>query len=375
MAMSMARRPGVDEAKVRGLLDQAAASEEPPSRVDVEFARSRGRRKLRWRRAGLAGASAAAVVAVAVGVAATSGSGGTAAGRGRTPEAHGPVTAPSRFDPLHPYATFGWLPAGESLTYGTTSTNDVELTAGTGPAWQLQVYAAGFCDLTSGQVLRQLGRHQQPQLDCSKSVNGAAYQVTSVAAARVGGHVAFWTADQTYLVWRYANGGWAALTSPVKDAPGVALKVARGVRFGAVGPPIKFQLQAVSMPAGWAILLVHFWPNAGVLRGFQYVLGRTGADASGAIFSAGPATGLSSCYPGRDSPLETINGYQVVVNHYPAADGVPPGLRVCAPDADGVAVIVSTSGSHASPDAVSIFRRHIRILGTNPADWTTEPVG
>ena len=85
--------------------------------------------------------------------------------------------------------------------------------------------------------------------------------------------------------------------------------------------------------------------------------------------------GISSCYPGRHSPRETINGYQVVVNHYPASNGSPPGLRVCAPDADGVAVIISTSGSHASPDAVSIFRRHIRILGTNPANWTTEPLG
>jgi len=365
----------MDETKARGLLERAAAGEEQPSRVDVELARSRGRRKLRWRRAGLAGAAAAAVVAVAVAAVAVPGSRGAAPGRGKVPEAHGPAAAPSRFDPLRPYATFGWLPAGESLAQGTTSTNDVDLTAGTGPAWELKVYAAGFCDLTSGQVLRRLGRHQQPQLGCSKSVNGAVYQVTSVAAARVDGHTAFWAADQTYLVWQYANGGWAALTSPIRDASSVALKVARGVRYGTAGPPIRFQVQFVSLPREWTILLVHFWPDAGVLRGYQYVAADTGVDALGAIFSAGPATTISSCYPGRHSPRETINGYQVVVNHYPASNGTPPGLRVCAPDADGVAVIIATSGSHASPDAVSIFRRHIRILGTNPANWTTEPLG
>jgi hypothetical protein len=364
----------MDETRVRGLLQRAAAGQEPPSRVDVEFARSRGRRKLRWRRASLAVGSAAAVVAVAVAAVAVPGSGGTAPGRGRVPEAHGPVAAPSGFDPLRPYATFGWLPAGESLVQGTTSTNDVDLIAGTGPAWELKVYAAGFCGLTSGQVLRRLGLHQQPQLDCSKSVNGAVYQVTSVAAARVDGHTAFWTANQTYLIWQYANHGWAALTSPIRNASSVALKVARGVRYGAAGPPIKFQVQAVNIPREWTILLVHFWPYAGVLRGYQYIVVGTGVDAGAAIFSAVPATGISSCYPGKDSPRETINGYQVVVNHYPASNGSPPALRVCAPDADGVSVIIST-GSHESPDAVSIFRRHLRILGTNPANWTTDPLG
>jgi hypothetical protein len=365
----------MDETGVRRLLELAAAGQEPPSRVDVELARSRAHRKLWWRRASLAGASAAAVVAVLVGAVATSGSGGAAPGRGRAPEAHGSVAAPSRFDPLRPYATFGWLPAGESLVQGTTSTNDVDLTAGTGPAWELKVYAAGFCDLTSGQVLRQLGLHQQPQLDCSKSVNGAVYQVTSVAAARVDGHTAFWTANQTYLIWQYANHGWAALTSPIRNASSVALKVARGVRYGAAAPPIKFQVQSVNLPRQWTILLVHFWPDAAVLRGYQYVLGGTGVDASGAIISAGPATTISSCYPDRQSPRQTINGYQVVVNHYPTSNGSPPGERVCAPDADGAAVIVSALGSHASPDAVSIFRRHIRLLGTDPANWTTKPLG
>jgi hypothetical protein len=361
----------MDETRVRGLLQRAAAGQEPPSRVDVGLARSRGRRKLRWRRASLAGASAAAVVAVAVAAVTVPGSGGAAPGRGRVPETHGPITAPSRFDPLRPYATFGWLPAGESLANGTTTTNDVDLTAGTGPAWQLTVYAAGFCDRTSGQLLRRLGLHQQPRLDCSKSVGGAAYQVTSVAAARVDGHTAFWTANQTYLVWQYANHGWAALTSPIRDASSVALKVARGVRYGTASPPIRFQVQSVNMPREWTILLVRFWPSAGVLRGYQYAVGGTGTDAGGVIFTTGPA---SSCYSDGRSKRQTINGYQVIVRQVPSPNGTAPAQLVCASDADGLSVAVST-GSHQSPDAVSIFRRHIRILGTNPANWTTEPLG
>jgi hypothetical protein len=360
----------MDERSVRGLLEQAASSEEPPSRVDVEFARSRGRRKLRWRRASLAGASVA-VVAVLVAAVATSGSGGTAAGRGRAPQTHGPVTAPSSFDPVRPYATFGWLPAGESLVQGTTSFSYVSLTAGSSPAWSLSVYSADFCNLTSGQVLRRLGMHQQPQLKCFAAAHGAVYQVTSVAAARVDGHTAFWTANQTYLIWQYANHGWAALTSPIRDASSVALKVARGVRYGAAGPPVRFQVQSVNMPRGLAVVLVRFAADAGVLRGYEFVLDGAGAGAGGAIFSAGPA---SSCYSDGQSKRQTINGYQVIVRRIPSPNGPLPDLLVCASDADGLSVTVSTD-SHASLDAVSIFRRHLRILGTNPADWTTEPLG
>jgi hypothetical protein len=360
----------MDETRARGLLQRAAAGQEPPSRVDVELARSRGRRKLRWRRASLAGVSAAAVVAVAVAAVAVPGSRGAAPGRGNVPQAHGPVTAPSRFNPLRPYATFGWLPAGESLEQGTTSPSGVQLTAGTGPAWQLQVYVAGFCDLTSGQLRRQLARDQLAQLGCRHAGVGAVYQVTSVAT-RVDGHTAFWTADQDYLIWQYANHGWAALASPTRAAARVMLKVARGVRYGTAGPPIKFPLQAVNLPTGWMALVVNFAKDAGVLRAYQYVLGSNGADAGAAIFTAGPA---SSCYSDGQSKRQTINGYQVIVRRIPSPNGTPPDVLVCASDADGLSVTVST-GIHASPDAVSIFRRDIRILGRNPADWTTQPLG
>lgn len=36
---------------------------------------------------------------------------------------------------------------------------------------------------------------------------------------------------------------------------------------------------------------------------------------------------------------------------------------------------VSTYGRDASPDAVSIFSRHMRLLGRDPASWTTRPLG
>jgi hypothetical protein len=367
----------MDETRVRGLLEMAAAGEEPPSRVDVGLARSRARRKLRWRRAGLAGASAAAIAAVLVGAVAVSGSGGTAPGRGKAPEVHAQVIAPRQFSLVSPYAAFGWLPPGDSLAGGTLSPNDVYLTAGPGVSWALTVYSAGFCDLTSGQVLRQPAHHRQTQLNCANSAGGSVYPLTGVAGAQVDGHPAFWTARHLYLVWQYAHDAWASLAPARSAAAGVAIKVASAIGYGAPGSPVEYPAQLVNMPAGWALAYVHFAADAGVLSASQYSLAGPGVSVTAPFFTIDPATAGSSCYyyPGGQSARQTINGYRVTVNHIPASDGRAAVQQVCAPNADGLFVFVSTYGSHASPGAVSIFRGHMRLLGTNPADWTTQPLG
>jgi hypothetical protein len=374
----MGRKLGMDETRVRGLLAlAAAATEEPPSRVDVELARSQGRRKLWWRRASMAGASAAAVVAVLVGAVAVSGSGGAAPGRGRAAEAPARVIAPRQFSLVSPYAAFGWLPPGVSLDGGTLSPTNVYLTAGPGPSWALTVYSPGFCNLTSAQVLRQLGRHKHPQIVCSDSGSGSVYPVTTVAAARVDGHAAFWTAKHGYLIWQYAHGSWASLAPPRSAAADVAIKVAGEVSYGAAGSPVEYPAQLVGMPAGWTLAYVHFAADAGVLRASQYGLTGTGAGADSPMFTTDPATSGSSCYyyPDGQSARRTINGYPVTVNHLPASNGNVPVQQVCAPSADGLMVFVSTYGRHPSPDAVSIFSDHMRLLGTDPSNWTTKPLG
>jgi hypothetical protein len=367
----------MDETRVRGLLELAAAGQEQPSRVDVELARSRGRRKLRWWRAGAAGAAAAAVVAVIVAAVAVPGSGGAAPGRGKAPEAHMQVIAPGQFSLVSPYAVFGWLPPGDSFDGGTLSPNNVYLTAGPGPSWALTVYSAGFCNLTSAQVLHRLSQNKRPQLVCSDSSSGAVYPVTGVAAAQVDGHTAFWTAKHGYLVWQYARNGWASLAPPRSAATRTVINVASDISYGAAGSPVEYPAQLVNVPAGWTLGYVHFAADAGVLRASQYSLTGPGVSVPAPFFTTDPATASSSCYyyPDGQSAHETINGYRVTVNHLPASDGNAPVQQVCTPNADGLFVFVSTYGSHSSPNAISIFRRHMRLLGTNPADWTTEPLG
>jgi hypothetical protein len=94
------------------------------------------------------------------------------------------------------------------------------------------------------------------------------------------------------------------------------------------------------------------------------------------MISAGPAGG-GTCYfyPDGQSRHEVINGYRVIVNRLPGKDASPPAQQVCAAHAAGLSLFYSTYGRAASPNAVSLFAHHTRLLGTNPAGWTTRPLG
>jgi hypothetical protein len=381
----------MDEARARALLELAAGTEAPPPRVDVELARSRGRRRLRWRAAGVAAVpvlAALATVGVAVGVPVPFGPGGNAASQGSsaaspgtTPTTRHPsssagrqVTPPRRFNPLIPYAAFGWLPRGELLDGGQIVATNAYLTAGRGNAWALTVFTVGRCNLTSQQVLRRLQQHRPPLLNCMMSSTAGWAGNVIGTAPRVDGHLAFWTTDHGYLAWEYARGSWATLAPASRAATSVTIKVADNVRYDvATKPSIEFAAQLTGLPPAWKVDYVDFVPDAGVLRASQYTLSAGPASPN---FTVDPATRRSSCYfyPDGQSVHRVIDGYQVTVNHLRASRGNPPIQQVCAANADGLAVFVSTYGKNASPNAISIFANHMRLLGTNPADWTTDPV-
>jgi hypothetical protein len=86
--------PVTIESQVRALFAEIAAAEPAGSRMDVQLARRRGRARLRWRRACVAGTSVLAVAAVAA----------LAVGVGPVRPGPGPVTAgpaaPRQFNPL-----------------------------------------------------------------------------------------------------------------------------------------------------------------------------------------------------------------------------------------------------------------------------------
>src|SRR6266516_6440120 len=189
------------ESQVRALFKQIADDEAGPSRVDIPLALRRGRARLRWRRACVAGGSvlaAAAVAALAVAV------GPVRPGPG--PVAAGPA-APRQFNPLVPYVSFGWLPAGESLNQGGIRPTESYMAAGhLGPEWALDVYARGQCHLTGSAS----------GLNCPLSTLHIRRRAPDVA-----GHRAFWTGPGPGIAWQYARGGWAAMTIPAPNLSAV----------------------------------------------------------------------------------------------------------------------------------------------------------
>ena len=360
------------ESQIRALFAQIADGEPAPSRVDVQLARRRGRARLRWRRACVAGGSvlaAAAIAALAVGVGPARPSPG--------PAAAGP-TAPRQFNPLVPYASFGWLPAGESLVEGGIRPAESYMDAGPhgDPEWTLAVYARGQCHLTSSASV----------LNCP----GAKLPV-SQRAPDVAGHRAFWYSPG--LVWQYAHGGWAWISIPApnlsavlhsKRLKGQALKIARNVRYD-VPTRLVFPARFSGLPSQWQVHNISYYePAGGLLRADEYMLttgssrfhpgvGDLGVWTDAPYIIVRPAPRNGTCSPGSKATSEIINGYRVVLKRMHI--GGLPGQELCGAHADGLWFDIQVFGAHPSIDVASLFRDHTRLLGTNPANWTTEPIG
>jgi len=369
------------ESQVRALLAEIAdGGEAALSQVDVQLARRRGRARLRWRRACMAGTSVLAAVVVAALVV------GVLPGRPGSGPPAGPA-APRQFNPLVPYLSFGWLPAGDSLLAGGVRPEATYLTAGrtidAPSTWDLVVYAAGQCHLTG----------PARELKCSTpALEGLTARITGRAPA-VGGHRAFWAGP--YLVWPYARGGWAGLLLPIsygspklsdaakrKAAERDAVKIADHVRYGAATPPLVFAAQLTRLPSRWRVSSVYYVPDAGVLRASRFALG-TGTPDLGAdggleyqtnlpYFSVTDPVASRRSFCGK-SASEIINGYWVVVTHQVA--GTASRQNLCAASADGLALYISEFGAHPPINIASLFRDHLRLLGANPANWTRKPIG
>lgn len=130
----------MDENSVRDLLRTVAAAAEPPSMVDLDGARRRGRRDLwiRWAAAPALAMVAVAGVVTVPRVLSSDHPERTVASASHYPVSHpavsarAPVSAPAVFNPLVPYAGFGWLPPG--FSEGAAASIDIGngFSAGTG---------------------------------------------------------------------------------------------------------------------------------------------------------------------------------------------------------------------------------------------------
>jgi hypothetical protein len=387
------------ESQIRTLFKQIADGEPGPPRVDTQLAHRRGRARLRWRRVVLAGTPVLAA-GVAVALAAVAAPGWPGPGPAARP------AAPQRFDPLVPYASFGWLPPGESLVSGSTGAARMDLAAAskldsTAPTWNLAVYAAGQCDHTARQLTCSAVAGQRPG-PASESMN-----ITG-SVPTVNGHRTLWSRT-VGLAWQYARGGWAMLTPYPQFRPGSipatvnrdAVTIAEHVAFGAAAPPLLFPAQLTGLPRHWQVSGATYVPDGSALRVRTYALNAEPAvgarDFDGGLtyqdnlpsFGIDPVTASHnpcSFSPGGSSGKsvrEIINGYHVIVTNVPrqrtfvgtfVSHAALSYQDLCAGNADGLAVYISEYSAHPVLGLASLFGDHLRLLGTDPASWTTKPV-
>jgi len=378
--------------RIEDILGQVMAShdQEAPAAADLLRAlraaspppgRGRARRSLAdWYLPLAAAAAVAAVIAGSVWA------GGLLGSHRQASPARLPA-APRQFNPLIPNVSFGWLPAGDSLIQGGVRRTDVYLNAGRPLGllgWGLDVYARARCHLTGPAT----------GLTCStRDVGGVSTWRFSDRAPAVGGHRAFWAGPN--LVWQYARGGWAALNIPVPNFSALrhdtvtqrkAIKIAGHLRFGAATPPLAFPAQFTGLTGQWRISEVRYFADAGALRADSYILttrtsrfsphvGDLGVWVNAPYVEIHPAPGGSTCTPhdpATKNTSEIINGYRVVVKRMTI--GGLPKQEVCAAHAAGFWVNIEEFGPYPTIGVASLFK-HLRLPGTNPANWTNNPIG
>ncbi len=89
-----------------------------------------------------------------------------------------------------------------------------------------------------------------------------------------------------------------------------------------------------------------------------------------------PAPKGATCSPNDPAyhhTSETINGFHVVVKT--RTDQGLPSQLLCGAHADGLYVSIQEFGTHPSIGVATLFRKHVHLLGANPANWTHNPLG
>jgi hypothetical protein len=215
----------MDENTVRTLLRAIADTPEPAPAVDLDRARRRGLRKLWIRRCA---APALAMVAVAAAVTVPHyfqiDHPERTVAAAKHPSALA-VTAPERFNPLVPYASFGWLPNGfsegaaDSIDFGNGVASGTDFVSreavapAAGHLLYLTVSARGACQAVAATLLRKVRAGQVVPVSCEDD----SFTATGVAP-EVAGRPAVWTDYSGGIAWEYAPGAWASLSTSITPA-------------------------------------------------------------------------------------------------------------------------------------------------------------
>jgi hypothetical protein len=324
-----------------------------------------------------------------------------------SPGKKGPVTPSSAelrqgFDPMRVYASFGWLPAGVSVSSGETSRTEESFYFQGGMIPSLTLHQPGRCWLQ--HVSASLA---EADLHCSDNSPPGGNRTITGRAPSVGGHPAYWATQNglPLLIWAYSAGAWAELhyfscaASQLPANEGFrcikaaeVVEVARRARIGVPVGSIVFPAVLSNVPTNWQVDTTGFTVQHGYLAAgdFQITAGPlTMAPESPrepvntpylSFIPTAEEKALTDAFchgydsfPGDRHPhVEVINGYRVLSGYVRAPDS--PTYQACSPDADGQLVFIVQLGAHPPLSVTAVFSR-LHLLGTNPADWTTKPLG
>ena len=171
--------------------------------------------------------------------------------------------------------------------------------------------------------------------------------------------------------------------------PATIVKVAAHVRFAATAKPaVKFPFQLTGLPASWRMLSVAGWRATadGLLAGASNELGmtttvgRADGPVTGTIGQIVITPGKSRCTFFRGSSQRVaLNGVTAIVTDFPGS-GAPPYQGLCIRETNGLHVqfLEFPEPGHAGfafGGVTGVFKHHLRLLGPNPANWTTRPIG
>jgi hypothetical protein len=298
------------------------------------------------------------------------------------------------FNPLAPYAAFGWLPKGAPRNVNSTGSTlaQLQLTAGSPATGQfsLTAWTRGACSPDAAQVRANLRRQHHPMLTCEDATIGWGGNLSRPAPA-VGGRPAFWF-NGHMLAWEYARHAWATLYVSRHGTPipaATIVKVAAHVRFAATAKPaVKFPFRLTGLPASWRVLSVAGWRATadGLLAGasneigMTTTVGRADGPVTGTIGQVVIRPGKGTCpFFSGSSQRVVLGGVTAIVTHF-TGSGVRPYQGLCIRETNGLHVHFLEFPEPGNADfafggVTGVFVHHLRLLGPDPANWTTRPIG
>jgi hypothetical protein len=412
----------MDEDSLRAALTRIAADPEPPARIDIDAARHLGRRRARVRRAAQVAAGPLAI-ALAVGIIVTAPHAlfarperavPSAPAKSSAPTATKPQSAPPKFNPLVPYATFGRLPGGFSE-------------GGVSPLWANPFQSAadsltlGAQDAAGDTLLLTVYPRDVCRLNASPSGLSGLSTASCVIdtspkdatrAPDINGRPAWYTDAGTGISWEYLPGAWATLDEaqagrvPGKGAvpakPGVfavskpALRsVASTVKYGQKTPIVfPFRLSGPkqpgrALPAGWNLTSVSFSLKGKTLVGSAIGAGPLEDGAALSVSAITPDGYVCTFVPGQSSYVTkfgiswidrgAIEGMATDDEALCSTGAAPAGLVYGRQVFIHLQVIKPGSklllaGAKDLGGVFGVYSR-MQFLGASPSHWTTNPLG